>query len=217
MGQLSGDEIRAIHEALIKAASILGTFFCDPTKTIEGIVSGCSLEQIMAETSLKNATFGNSHATYIFDRTLSNVATGILTKTINEIGLDTALRIEHGLDNLGNTEVSVINPNAHYVVHANPLDGTKNYMDALYLWAVAKRAHIDVPIIPQACITLAFCERDNPYNPIVSAIYSFSNKTVYSAYNHEGGDPDRYTGTRGVSSQVLLPHKVAPHSNNLLF
>ena len=220
MAALTSTSVRDIEYELRAAAFKLGHVFSDPihSEYAPSNVAKLSLEQIIAKT--QKATFEDCHQTYEIDGFLADITKSILEEMSDNIeqktNIKSGIRIEHQINKSNAKVVKEVYVNIEgedYIVHANPIDGSDNYNAGLNHWARKQLAHIDSSFNADSCVSLVFAKKNDPFNPVASAIYSFIDKQVYGAYM---GSKGGYIGVVGNNeTPVQLSHRITDISKRL--
>lgn len=211
--------VRDIEYELRQAAFALGSIFSDPTRSNihPPTIRMLSLEEIIEQT--QQAEFEEHHQTYQIDGYLADITEYVINKMLDRLKsreILAGIRIEHDIEQKSDArkneikkKVTISNGDNEYIVHANPVEGSDNFSAALNSWANLQLSNISGRFNSDSCVTLAFAERKNPFNPIATAVYSFRNHYVYSAFRGVEGTYVGTMGVQGVRTPTLMDNRVS--------
>lgn len=118
------------------------------------------------------------HQKYQLDNIIENITNDVIRPKVEQLErleLSVARRVEHSPDR-------VLDPERRYYLLMNPIEGSDNFVNAIRHRALLrKRDKNPKKLNPQACITLALIDKEDPFHPITTAVYHFFNEEVYGA------------------------------------
>ncbi|MEA2037440.1 MAG: hypothetical protein U9O94_08065, partial [Nanoarchaeota archaeon] len=99
-----------------------------------------------------------------------------------QVGLSVARRMEHSPER-------VVDPKMQHYILSNPIEGSDNFANAVRHRAQQRMTNRNPRIFnPQAGITLALVDGNDPLHPIATAVYHFYNDEIYSSITIVGPD-----------------------------